>query len=98
MDAQTIIDKMQDQIKRLEALKMAEIKKLSKLDYDQKLAALEQAGIKIAKRENSRFYNLIDSDGSLLAVTVYKKGALAVGYALACARAAAIPQIAAVVA
>jgi len=56
------------------------------MNKEQKILLLNQGGLTVEHRKHSRHWNLLDADGTLIAVTVYKKGAVAAGLAIVKAR------------
>ena len=92
-EALTAINQKRDEIARLtrelDAMRNEEMRQ----ERRRKEALIAEAGLTVEKRHGTRFYNLNDVDGSLLAVVVYKCGALAAGAALAAARLNAVRSI-----
>lgn len=76
--------------RELDAMRAQEMRE----ERRRKEALIAAAGLTVEKRHGTRFYNLSDTDGSLLAVVVYKCGALAAGAAIAAARLNAVRQLA----
>ena len=79
---------LRGEICKLEAEEKDARRVANRAERERQAAMLAAAGLTVARRESSRFWNLLDG-GKLLAVTVYRRGAVEVGAALAEARRAA---------
>jgi hypothetical protein len=79
---------LRGEICKLEAEEKAARRVANRAERERQAATLAAAGLTVERRPFSRFWNLNDG-GRLLAVTVYRRGAVEVGMALAEARRAA---------
>jgi hypothetical protein len=82
------LEALRGEICRLEAQERDARRVANRAERERQAAMLAAAGLSVERREFSRFWNLTDA-GRLLAVTVYRRGAVEVGMALAEARRAA---------
>ena len=71
---------------RLNKAKAGMVRRASRAERERQAGMLATAGLAVEKRESTRFWNLLDRGGELVAVTVYRKGATAAGLAIAAAR------------
>jgi len=80
------VAQLQAELDRLHREKAKAERESRREKREQQLELLARAGLRVEPRPGSRFWNLVDADCSLIAVTVYKRGALAAGAAIATAR------------